>query len=51
MGLAVEITTPFPSVEETARQVGVSVSRARELVQLAHTSVLQIRNSSVASPK
>jgi hypothetical protein len=40
----VEITTPIPSVEETARAVGVSPSRARELVQLAREIVLRNRD-------
>ena len=32
---SVEITTPFPSIEETAERAGVSPSRAREIVDLA----------------
>jgi hypothetical protein len=32
---SVEITTPFPSIEETAERAGVSRSRAREIVDLA----------------
>lgn len=45
MGHPVEITTPIPSVEETAQTVGVSASRARELVRLARASVLRVRDS------
>lgn len=45
MGHPVEITTPMPSVEETAQTVGVSASRARELVRLARATVLGIRDS------
>ena len=32
---SVEITTPFPSIEETAERAGVPPSRAREIVDLA----------------
>jgi hypothetical protein len=32
---SVEITTPFPSIEETAERAGVSPKRAREIVDLA----------------
>jgi len=32
---SVEITTPFPSIEETAERAGVSPLRAREIVDLA----------------
>jgi len=35
MSEAVRITTPVPSVEETARIVGVPLPRAKELVELA----------------
>jgi 3-methyladenine DNA glycosylase/8-oxoguanine DNA glycosylase len=36
---SVEITTPFPTVEEIARRSGVSPKRARELVRLAKAIV------------
>lgn len=32
---SVEITTPFPSIEETAERAGVPPARAREIVDLA----------------
>jgi hypothetical protein len=35
MSEAVRITTPVPTVEETARIVGVPQSRVKELVELA----------------
>lgn len=45
MGHPVEITTPIPSVEETAKTVGVSPSRTRELVRLAREIILQGQGS------
>jgi hypothetical protein len=45
MGHPVEITTPFPTVEEVARTMGVSPSRTQELVRLAHESLLRARDS------
>jgi hypothetical protein len=36
---SVEITTPFPTVEEIARRSGVSPRRTRELVRLAKAIV------------
>jgi hypothetical protein len=35
MPSAVEITTPFLSIEEVAKRAGVSPPRAREIVRLA----------------
>jgi hypothetical protein len=32
---SVEITTPFPSIEETAERAGVPASRARQIIDLA----------------
>jgi hypothetical protein len=45
MNQPVRITTDFPSVEETARIVGVPLSRAKELVELASTSQLVFKRS------
>jgi hypothetical protein len=36
---SVLITTPFPTVEEFARSIGVSPKRTRELVRLAEAIV------------
>ena len=32
---SVEITTPFPSIEETAERAGVPAARARQIIDLA----------------
>ncbi len=45
MSEAVRITTPVPSVEETARIAGVPLSRAKELVELARKSRVVSRRS------
>jgi hypothetical protein len=52
---SVEITTPFPTVEEIARRSGVSPKRTRELVRLAKAIVAgdldRKRSASVAAAK
>jgi len=50
MSEAVRITTPVLSVEETARIVGVPLSRAKELVELADRVSRKVSSRSLRRP-
>lgn len=41
MGGGVEIKTPFPSIEEVGRRLGVSTTRVKQLSELAGVGVVK----------
>jgi hypothetical protein len=48
MKRSVEITTPFPSVEEVAKSLGMSKSRLRKIQQIVDGTVKQKRGGGSA---